>query len=169
MKTKKLVSLALCTAMALTIYIIEAQIPPLVAIPGIKMGLSNIVTLFALVFLISKEATIILVLRVTLGSIFAGQALSFMYSLSGGLTCLLIEVLALKFLKSPQIWAVSVLGAITHNITQISVAYLITQSVAVFWYIPFLLISAIITGAFTGIIIDFINKNHRSTIEKLLR
>jgi len=80
MNTRKIVLLSLLTTIALTIFVIEAQIPPVVPFPGIKPGLSNIITLVTLVWFGRKEAFIVLLLRIFLGNIFAGQAISFIYS-----------------------------------------------------------------------------------------
>lgn len=169
MKTKKMVVLAVLTAVALTIYVIEAQVPPLAAIPGIKLGLANVVTLFALVFLSRRDAALILILRVILGSIFAGQAVSFLYSMAGGLFCLGIEIVCLRFLEDQKIWVVSIFGAIAHNAAQTACAALITMTPSVFWYLPYLLISAVITGAFTGLCVQYLRLRCRGTIERMLK
>ena len=94
---RRITSIGILTAIALTIFVLESQIPPLVAIPGIKLGLANIVTLFALVFLSPTDAFIILILRVTMGSVFSGQIMTLAYSLTGGLLCLLTEMILLKY------------------------------------------------------------------------
>ena len=90
MSTKRLTVVALFTAIALIIFVIEAQLPPLAPIPGIKLGLANIVSLFALFWLGKKEAFTILILRIILGSIFSGHGATFLYSLSGGLLSFII-------------------------------------------------------------------------------
>jgi heptaprenyl diphosphate synthase len=77
--------MALFTAIALTIFIAEAQIPPVVPIPGIKLGLANIVTLVSMSVLGRKEAGLILVVRIVMGSIFTGSASALIFSLSGGI------------------------------------------------------------------------------------
>ena len=95
MKTKKLVLLGLLTAIALTIFMIEAQIPGLVPIPGIKLGLSNIVTVFAVFAIGSWEGAAVLFVRVFLGAVFSGQMMTLLYSFGGGLLAWLAMV-ALK-------------------------------------------------------------------------
>ncbi|MEE1319378.1 MAG: Gx transporter family protein, partial [Ruminococcus sp.] len=85
MKTNKLIFTALLTAMSLVTFVIEASIPPLTPIYGIKLGLSNIFTLFALYAIGKKEAFALLVIRITLGNIMTGQLMAFAYSISGGL------------------------------------------------------------------------------------
>lgn len=83
--TQRLTRLALLTAIALIIFIIEAQIPPLVAIPGVKMGLANIITLVTLYSFGRRDALMVLLVRIVLGSIFSGQMMTLLFSLSGGL------------------------------------------------------------------------------------
>ncbi|MCI5893422.1 MAG: Gx transporter family protein [Clostridiales bacterium] len=167
-KPKRLVSIGALTAVALTIFVIENQIPPLVAIPGIKLGLSNIITLFALVIMGPKDAFTILVLRVTLGSIFSGQIMTLAYSMSGGILCLLAEIILVKLLPLENLWAVSVIGAVIHNITQIAVAALITMTAGVFFYLPYLIIAGIITGTFIGLCVQIVIKKSGNTFRKLL-
>ena len=83
MNTKKLVRLALLTAIALTIFMLEAQIPPVVPIPGVKLGLANIVTVFAVFILGAKEAAAVLFCRIFLGAVFAGNFSTIFYSAAG--------------------------------------------------------------------------------------
>ena len=160
---RRITSIGVLTAIALTIFVLESQIPPLVAIPGIKLGLANIVTLFALVFLSPTDAFIILILRVTMGSVFSGQIMTLVYSLTGGLLCLLTD-LPLK-----NLWAVSIIGAIIHNTAQVAVAALITQTPGIFWYMPYLIIAAIITGAFIGLAVQFTISKAGDTIKKIIK
>lgn len=165
MNTKKITFIAMLTAMALTIFIIEAQIPPLAPIPGIKLGLANVITLFALVTLGKKESFLILILRVILGNIFAGSIISCCYALSGGIMCFLVMSASLCFLKEKLLWSVSILGAIGHNIGQILVAVILTHTIQIAWYLPILIISAVITGFFTGMTAQYI-LNHGNGIIK---
>lgn len=150
MKLKRQLTLSMFTAIALTVFLIEANLPGLVPIPGVKLGLSNCITLIVLATLGKREAGIVLLLRIVLGSIFAGQAVSFLYSLAGGALCYAVMCLLLKPLGEKQLWAVSVFGALAHNAGQLLVAVLLTNA-GVLWYAPILLVSAIVTGAFTGV------------------
>lgn len=161
MKIQDLTACAVLTAVALVIFLVEAQIPPVIAVPGIKLGLANVVTLFALVFLGKKQAFVILLARVFLGNLFAGQMMSFFYSLSGGICCFVVMALLLPCLSSKQLWVCSVFGAVAHNIGQLMVAAGILQSWHVFWYLPILGISAVITGTFTGLCVQFLGKYFR--------
>ena len=138
------------TACALIIFILEAQLPPLFPIPGIKLGLANTVTLFAICTLGRKEAFAVLMLRIVLGSIFTGNLMSLAFSVCGGIAAYIVMAAALKLrIKIPL---ASILGAAAHNIGQLAAAAVITHTASVFYYLPPLLASAAATGLFTGII-----------------
>jgi Predicted membrane protein len=151
MQLKKLVFMALLTAVALIIFTIEAQIPNPIPIPGIKLGLANIVTVYAMFVLGPKPTLMILVCRIILGSFFSGQMVSLIYSMAGGLLCYASMLLLRKVLSLRQIWVCSVIGAVCHNVGQISVAILLTRTLGMLAYVPFLLISGILAGFCTGI------------------
>ncbi|MBQ7718652.1 MAG: Gx transporter family protein [Clostridia bacterium] len=151
MKSKKIAYLSVMTCIALVIFAVEAQIPPLVPIPGIKLGLANIITLITLVYFGKREALAVLFVRIVLASLFAGTVTGFLYSIAGGLLSFLVMCLMLKISGKEKLWAVSAFAAMAHNTGQICVAAIITQTVQIFWYLPFLIISGIITGVFTGL------------------
>lgn len=150
MKLKRQMTLAVLTAIALTVFLIEANLPTFVPIPGVKLGLSNCITLIAMALLGKREGGVVLLLRVILGSIFAGQAVSFLYSIVGGAVCWGVMCLMLRLLGVKQLWAVSIFGALGHNAGQLLVAVLLTNP-GILWYTPVLLVSAILTGAVTGV------------------
>ena len=159
MRTKKLTALAMLAALSLVIFIIEAQIPPIVPVPGIKLGLANVVTLVTISMFGRKEAFCVLALRITLGAVFTGQMMSLIYSASGGLLCFIAMALLFGVFKDERLWVTSVFGAVAHNTGQLLTAYAVTRVAAVFWYAPMLMISAIVTGAFTGVLAMLILKN----------
>lgn len=167
--TKRLAVCGILTAAALTIFVLEAQLPPLVPVPGIKPGLANIVTLFALVFLCPRDAFLILLARTLLGAFLVGNPSILLYSLSGGLVCLGAETLLLRLCGQRQIWAVSAAGAAVHNLTQLLTAGLVTRTASVLWYLPPLLAAGILTGLFTGLCVWHLNTRHRPKIMKWLR
>ena len=101
MDARRIARMALLTAIALTIFLVEAQLPPLAPIPGVKLGLANIVTVWALFALGPLDALLILLARVILGSVFSGQLMALLYSLSGGLLCWLVTSFTLYL--SPSI------------------------------------------------------------------
>jgi len=149
------------TAMALTIFVVEAQIPVPIPVPGVKLGLANVITLIALLFLGRREAGIILAVRITLGSFFVGGLSTWLFSAAGGVFAFLIMALALRFVPREQIWAVSILGALAHNTGQLVMAVFYMGTTAVLAFAPVLVISAVFTGAFIGITARFLLRYER--------
>ena len=155
-KTKKLTVMALLSAVALIIFTVEAQIPALVPIPGIKLGLSNIVTVFAVFTLGSAEAALILFIRIFLGAVFAGNFSTVLYSLAGGSLALLITVLLKRILNKDQLWVAGCLGAIAHSVGQMLAAVLISGTPSLIIYLPVMILCSIITGLFTGLCAQYL-------------
>lgn len=156
MKTTRITRMAILTAVALTIFMVEAQIPPLTPIPGIKLGLANIVTVYAVFALGAKDAAEILGVRVILGAIFAGQIASLAYSAAGGALAILVTILLRHVLTRKQLWIAGCLGAIAHNVGQIVVAIVLTGTPSILLYLPVLIISGTVTGLFTGLCAQFL-------------
>lgn len=156
MKTKKLTQLALLTCLSLIIFLVEAQIPNPIPIPGAKLGLANIVTVYAIFFFRPGEVLLMILSRIILGSIFSGNLMSLFYSLAGGLLCFLVMLLAKRFLSTEQIWVCSVFGSIAHNCGQILVAMFIAGSWRMIYYLPYLLISGVLAGLFTGLVAQYL-------------
>ena len=150
MKTRKLTLMALLTAIALTIFMIESQIPPLVPIPGVKLGLSNIVTVFAVFALGPGEAASILFARIFLGAVFAGNFSTIFYSGAGGLCAILVTIGLRKLLTKKQLWVAGVCGAIAHSVGQMAMAIAITATPGLIAYLPIMIVASILSGAFTG-------------------
>ena len=120
--TKRLAVLAMFTAIALTIFVAEAQIPPVVPIPGVKLGLANIVTLIAMALLGRRQAGEILLVRIVLGSVFTGGVSAMLFSIAGGVFAYLVMCLTIRRLPERLLWVVSVLAAFGHNAGQLLVA-----------------------------------------------
>ena len=158
MSTKKLTTLALFTTISLAIYAIESAIPPLAPIPGIKLGLANIITLVLLQFFSWKEATLVLIARNCLSALLFGQALSLLYSLAGGLLSLLLMTIAVTLLQKKMTFLTGALGGLAHNLGQLLMAFLVTATAGVVAYLPFLILSGILTGLFTGLCAGFVGK-----------
>ena len=149
-KTKKLAFMAVLTAIALTIFMIENQIPAPVPIPGVKLGLANIITLTAMYILGRREAGAVLLMRVVMGAVFAGAPSTLIYSAAGGLCAYLVMCLCIGLFKESQMWIISVLSAIAHNAGQLAACALIVKTPGILVYAPILAVSAVITGLFTG-------------------
>ncbi len=161
MKTKELALMSMMLGIALIIFIIEAQIPPIVPIPAVKLGLANTINLIALYMLGRKQSFIILILRIVLSSIFIGNMTGFLYSVSGGIVCFLFMSFIILFIKEDRMWITSEFGAIGHNIGQIAAAVFITRTPQVILYLPVLMLSAVITGFFTGITAQTVTRRLR--------
>lgn len=155
MSTRKLTTLAVYTTIALVIFTVESAIPPLVPIPGIKLGLANIITLVILQLYSPKDAFFVLFTRILLSSMLFGQAMSLLYSITGGMFCFMAMVLIQKQLQKHFLFLTGIVGAVFHNLGQLLVAYLLTAVPGVLAYLPFLLLSGILTGLFTGLCAHF--------------
>ena len=151
MKTKKIATIGVLIALALILSYVEAQIPAFVAIPGMKLGLTNIVVLTTLYVLDSKSAMLINVIRIMIVAILFGNAMSFAFSLVGGMLSTVVMIL-LKKSGRMKIIGVSAAGGITHNIGQILTALVLLGTRAIAWYLPVLWISGIFSGVVIGII-----------------
>ena len=151
MKAKKLTGMALLSAIALTIFVLEAQIPALVPIPGVKLGLANIITVFAAFILGGQEAVLILAVRIFLGAVFAGNFSTIFYSAAGGALAILTTIGLKRILQKNQIWVAGILGAVAHSIGQMTVAAYVTGTPSILIYLPVMIVCSIVTGLFTGL------------------
>ena len=151
--TKKLALCAVLTALALGLSTLENLFPVslVVPLPGVKLGLANIVTVFALYELGAPSALVILIARCLLGSLFAGNASALIFSVMGGLTAMLVMI-GLKQLRKLSIYGVSIGGAAAHNIGQMAAAIITLGNTMVLGYLPFLLAVSLFTGALTGFV-----------------
>lgn len=150
-RTRKLVFMALLTAVELTIWVIEGQIPAPIPVPGVKLGLASVVTLTAMVLLGRRAAGCILLARILLGALFAGSFSAVIFSLAGGAVSWCVMSALLGLFPEKLLWVVSVFGAIGHNAGQLAAAVVVTGTTSLLWYGPLLLAAAILTGAFTGL------------------
>ena len=156
LKTRKLTLLACLSAIALTIFMIEAQIPALVPIPGIKLGLANIVTVFAVFVLGPRDAACVLAVRIFLGAVFAGNFSTILYSAAGGTCAILVTIVLRKFLTKKQLWVAGALGAIAHSLGQMAMAVALTGTPGLVVYLPVMVAVSILTGTFTGLCAQFL-------------
>ncbi len=149
----KLALCAVLTALALALSYLENLFPAalFIPLPGIKLGLANIVTVFALYYLGALPALTILTARCLLGAMFAGNASALFFSLLGGILAMLLMI-ALHRIRAFSIYGVSIAGAAGHNIGQVGAAIITLGSTAPLAYLPLLLVVSIFTGALTGFI-----------------
>lgn len=160
-KTRELTRMALLTAIALTIFMVEAQLPGLAPVPGIKLGLSNIVTVYAVFALGPGRACAILAARVFLGAVFSGQMSTLLYSAAGGACAIAVTVAVRRLLTKKQIWVAGVLGAMAHSVGQMAVAIGVTGTPGLAVYLPVMIAVGIFTGAFTGLCAQFLHERLR--------
>lgn len=163
-RTKKLVFMALLTAISLGIWVIEAQIPPPIPVPGVKLGLASVVTLVTMTLLGRKEALAVLLARVVLAAVFAGSMSALLFSLTGGLLSWAVMALTLRRFDERLLWVVSVFGAVGHNAGQLLAAIAVTKTAALIAYGPILLCAAIVTGAFTGVAAMYLTRALKHSI-----
>ena len=148
---KRLARLGILTAVALIIFIVELQIPNPFPIPGVKLGLANIVTVYAVYRYRPSEVAVMTGVRILLGSVFSGNIMALLYSACGSLLCLLGMLLLRRVIDEKHLWLASVFGAVLHNTGQMAAALLVTQTPSLLFYYPFLLVSGCLAGLFTGL------------------
>ncbi|MBQ3797333.1 MAG: Gx transporter family protein [Butyrivibrio sp.] len=151
MTTRKIATYGMMVALALIMSYIEAQIPAFVAVPGMKLGLTNIVVVVALYLIGPKSAMFINVIRIILVSLLFGNTMSFAFSIAGGMISTVV-MLFLKKIDRFGVIGVSAAGGISHNIGQILVAMVLLHTSAIAWYLPILWISGIVSGIVIGVI-----------------
>ena len=152
MQSKRILHLtvaSLFTALALILSYIEVILPLSVPIPGVKLGLANLAPLLLLYSLGVRYAASVALLRILLAGLLFGSPFTLLYSLAGGILALLGMILSRR-LGAPVI-AASLVGAALHNVGQITVACLVTQTPRLLAYLPFLLAAALVTGSLIGI------------------
>ncbi len=147
---KKIVTLAFLSALSLTVFVIEAQLPPMF-IPGAKLGLANIFSLFTLVLYGPIEAVALVLVRTLLGTLVTGTFGSVIYSLTAGIIAVAISGLLVRTaLTRVSVIAVSVASAVVHNIVQNLVFVLISSSPQMLTYMPYLALIGAASGALVG-------------------
>lgn len=158
MKTRRLTELSLLTAAALIIFIVELRLPDLSSIPGVKLGLANIFTVYAVYRFKAGEAALMLLTRILLGAFFSSNFSSVIYSLAGGALCIAGMLMLKKAIPESFLWLCSIFGAMLHNTGQIAAAVTLTRSPAVLVHYPLLIVSGCIAGLFTGLCAQFVLK-----------
>ena len=150
-RTKQLALGAVLTALALALSYAERFFPLqlLIPLPGVKLGLANLVTVYALYRLGLGQTLAILLLRCTLGAVFGGGVTAWLFSVSGGLAALAVMA-ALRRVSVVSVYGVSIGGAAAHHLGQLLAARAVLHSPYVWAYLPFLLAAGLVTGAVTG-------------------
>ena len=148
---KKTAFLGIFLALALICSYVESLIPFYFGIPGVKLGLANIVVVLMLYYTGAKEAFLVSMLRILLAGFLFGNLFSILYSFAGAVLSFFC-MYVLKKMGKLNILSVSAAGGITHNLGQILVAAWIVENLNLFFYFPVLLLAGMITGVFIGII-----------------
>lgn len=151
MSSKKITQIALMVALAMVFSYLESLIPISLAVPGIKLGLSNVVTLFALYQCGEPVAFGIAFVRIILCGFTFGSLSTMLYSMGGGMLSFLVMVL-LKKTKLFSLYGVSIAGGVAHNFGQILVAFLVLQTKFLFYYLPALILAGAVAGVGIGIL-----------------
>lgn len=165
MPTKKLAVIAMLVAQASVLHFIESLLPNPIPIPGVKLGLANIITLLALVVFDFKTALQITILRTILGALLSGTLLGvgFFMSFSGAVTASCFMAILLYLFSGFSLPGISVAGAAAHNLGQLVMAALILNFSGIFFYLPIMLLSSIPTGLIIGLLVKELVEYIRST------
>ncbi len=159
MKTKQITQLGMLLSISLVLGYLESLLPVMAAVPGVKIGLANIVTMLVLYRYGGKQAFFIMLLRVTMAGFLYSGVTGILYGLMGGVCCLLVMAI-LKRYPLFSILGVSMAGAVSHNAGQIIAAVFVMENAAIFYYLPVLCISGILSGLLVGYLSHLLIKWH---------
>lgn len=151
MSTKRIANMAMLVALAIIFSYVEFLIPINLGIPGIKLGLANLVIVIALYTLELGDVWIISILRILIIGFMFGSGMSIIYSLAGAVVSLIVMAL-MKKINGFSIMGISMIGAVAHNMGQIVVAMFVVENTSILYYVPALLIAGLITGGIIGIV-----------------
>ena len=151
MKTKKVAMLGLTIALAMIMSYIEALVPLSFAVPGIKMGLANIVIIFVLYRFSLKEAAAVSLVRIFLTALLFGNAMTLIYSIAGASLSLAVQWLVKKWDRF-SVLGVSIVGGVFHNLGQVLTAAVLMQTREIIYYMAVLLFSGILSGIIVGLL-----------------
>ena len=149
--SRKVSSGAMLVALAMIFSYVESLIPINLGVPGIKLGVANLVTVTGLYILAPMEVFVVVILRVLLVGFMFGNGMSILYSLAGGILSFLVMLL-LKRAKGFSMIGVSIAGGVSHNIGQIAVAMCVLENTKLVYYLPVLMIAGTITGILIGVV-----------------
>ena len=158
MTTKKLTFLSFCTAVAMLFSYVEFVLPPIISsVPGIKLGLPNIIIIFLLINFSVKEAAAVSFIRIFLSALLFGNVLILVYSISGAVLSLYVQWV-LKKTNRFSLLGISVAGGVFHNLGQVLCAAVIMQTAQIVYYMAVLLVSGTLAGIAVGIAAHYLTK-----------
>jgi len=158
--TKKLIFMALMTAVGIVLQITETFMPFPIDLPGGKIGIANVVGLIVIPTLGGIPALVVAILRACIGSMLFGGVISAIYSVAGAIFATLTMTIAYKYIyPKASLVGIGVLGAVAHNTAQVTVATILLGNIGIFSYLPILMIISILTGGFSGLVAQmFLNR-----------
>ncbi len=169
-KLNKIIFLSVLVSTGLGLSVLESSIPLPITIPGAKLGLSNIVVLVSLVLFGFKEGLTVSALKSIVLMLVTGSISSFLYSFTGAVLSCIIMYIGLKHASNIfSLVGISILGALSHNFAQISVASLMMRNLRIYTYLPFLMITSLFTGYFVGLSSRYIIQNLRKNFKIFLQ
>lgn len=167
-KHRKKIFLSLLVSFGSVLHFIENMIPVPFPVPGAKLGLANIMSLIAIAFYGLKEGLMVTVIRSIIGALLSGSFSSLLYSMTGGILSTVVMAFVYKHFKNVfSLVGISLLGGVTHNFAQVTVASLILSTFGLYVYLPFLMIIGLFTGLFTGLAAYFVKQNLETTFIQL--
>ena len=149
--SRRVSSGAMLVALAMIFSYVESLIPINLGVPGIKLGVANLVTVTGLYILAPMEVLLVVILRVLLVGFMFGNGMSILYSLAGGILSFLVMLL-LKRIKGFSMIGISIAGGVSHNIGQIVVAMCVLENTKLIYYLPVLMIAGTVTGILIGVV-----------------
>ena len=165
MRKKAVAYFGMFLALALILSYVESLVPIALGIPGVKLGLANLITVMVLYRIGAKEAFLLSLLRVTIAGFLFGNLFAILYSMAGACASLAVMVL-LKKVGTFSIIGVSIAGGVFHNIGQLIVAMLVLQSASLVYYFAVLMIAGLVTGFVIGVLSLEVTKRLRLDLRK---
>ena len=163
MSAKRIAKMSMLVALAIIFSYIEFLVPINLGVPGIKLGLANLVIVIALYIMNTMDVWLISILRILILGFMFGSGMSIIYSIAGAVLSLIVLCI-IKRIKGFSIVGVSIAGGVCHNIGQVLVAMVVVETTGILYYMPALLVAGVITGAIIGIVskrvIAAVSKNH---------
>ncbi len=150
-RTSRTTRLAMLVALAMIFSYVESLVPIPLGIPGVKLGLANLVTVIGLAICSPLEVLAVVIMRIFLSGFMFGSGMTIIYSLSGGLLSFAVMMLLSKA-EGFSVVGISVAGGVMHNVGQLIMATITVESMSVFLYVPTLLIAGVVTGILIGIL-----------------
>lgn len=156
-RLRRMTTLSLLFALAMIFSFVESRLPTFIPIPGVKLGLCNVVIIFTLLRLGEPSAIAVSLLRVLLSSILFGNAAAFFYSFAGAVLSLAVMILIRHFRIFSAV-GISAIGGVMHNIGQLLMAWIILGTAGVMYYLPVLLIAGTVAGVLIGLLAAYLAK-----------